>query len=158
MLQKEGFNMALTVGINSYISVADADAYFADRLNNAVWVTSTKKAEALIQATQIIDNRKFRGLRAATSQNLAFPRFGVYFEGVLLDSNTVPKAVITATCELAIWVLQSDMTAPDDLAGFGSVQLGPIKIETKSTTKSLPPIVSGLLRPFTDTSITLMKG
>lgn len=154
--------MALTVGTNSYISVADANSYFADRMNSAVWDGATAvglKDKALIQATQIIDNQKFIGLRTNPVQDLAFPRFGIYIDNVLVDSTVIPKRVKDATCELAIWVLQSDFTTPDELAGFSSVQLGPIKVDTKSTSaKQLPPMVVGLLRPFITTTLSLVKG
>lgn len=153
--------MALTVGTNSYISVANADIYFADRLNSSVWTGAVAvglKDQALIQASQIINNKQFVGIRTVPTQLMAFPRFGIYVDSILIDSSVVPKNVIDATCELAIWLLQDDYTAPDDLAQFGKVQLGPISIETKSASKKLPPMVNNLLRPFINSSFNLVRG
>ena len=158
--------MALTVGTNSYISVADADLYFADRLNSAVWTGAVAvglKDQALIQASQIINNKQFVGIRTVPTQSLSFPRAGVYLDSVLLDSSVVPKNVIDATCELAIWLLQSDYTEPDALSQFGKVQLGPIAVETKtssstSVAKKTPPMVNDLLRPFTISTFNLVRG
>jgi hypothetical protein len=153
--------MALIVGTNSYIDADDADLYFADRLNSAVWTNSTTKDQALIQATKLIDNESFLGIRTNPTQPLSFPRFGIYLDGVMIDSNVVPQRVIDATCELAIWLLQSDYTAPDDLESYSRVQLGPIEVEMNGSSggsKSLPPMVVGLLRQYKNSSMTLIKG
>ena len=66
--------MALIVGTNSYLNSTAADAYFADRLYSTVWTASTTKDQALIQATKMIDNLKFKGFKAVSTQALMFPR------------------------------------------------------------------------------------
>ena len=55
--------MALEIGVNSYISVLDADTYFADRLYTDDWDNSdaVTRTKALVTATQKIDTLRFRG-------------------------------------------------------------------------------------------------
>lgn len=153
--------MALTVGTNSYISRADANTYFADRLNSSMWTSATdpNKDGALIQATQIINSKNFLGTKTSSSQVMKFPRIGLYEDGYSIDYLTVPQRVIDATCELAIWLLVEDYTEPDGLLGFDEVQIGPIQVKTKTTTsKALPPMASALLSPFMTNSTRLVRG
>ncbi len=51
--------MALIIGENSYIDADDADAYFADNLQNAAWtaLSATVKDQALVTAGQRIELR-----------------------------------------------------------------------------------------------------
>ncbi len=46
--------MVLVLGTNSYATVAEADAYFADNLRNPEWTALTTKDEALITASKSI--------------------------------------------------------------------------------------------------------
>lgn len=159
--------MALGVGTNSYLNAIAADAYFADRLNSSVWVASTTKDQALIQATKMIDNLKFKGYKAVPTQALMFPRipseqlYGyqmTHYDEYGMYSVTTPQRVLDATCELAIWLLQDDYTAPNDLEQFDNVKLGGLEVKTStSTEKKLPPMVIELLKPFRDSSMRLVR-
>jgi len=156
--------MALTVNINSYISLADAETYTTDRLNVTAWDADTdaNKNKALIQATTLIDNGRYTGSRTDTTQALAFPRYDLYVDGILLPSSTTPQRVLDATCELAIYLLQSDYTAPNDMAEYDRVKIGELEVEVSgsnsSTVKTLPPLVNDLLSPFVISSTLLVKG
>lgn len=125
--------MALQVGVNSYISVQDADAYFADRLDADAWenADSETKAKALITATKRIDAQRFQGIPKDPQQALQFPRCYRAMDrqtatialelrdplmehrhlmlGAYLCETDVPQAVKDATCEEALYLLS--MTA-----------------------------------------------
>jgi len=159
--------MALTVGTNSYINVADADLYFADRLNSDFWDTInpvTKKDLALIQATKMIDFQRFKGAKTVLTQALSFPRTGLIDDGVVVDSLVVPQKIIDATCELALYLLQDDYSAPDDLLEFGNVKVGSIEVTTKgggrsaNGGKALPPFVKSLLAFARTSKCALHRG
>jgi hypothetical protein len=56
----------LTVGINSYASVADADAFMATSVRgSANWaaLTTTKKEQALISFWRLLENQEWAGTR-----------------------------------------------------------------------------------------------
>ena len=153
--------MALIVNTNSYISRADANTYFSDRLNSAEWTNATDadKDASLIQATKIIDGMTFTGKKYSSTQALKLPGTEMYYGGYLLDATIVPQQVLDATCEFAIWLLQDDYTAPDDLMNFESVTLGTIEVQTKvSSGKNYPPMVTMLLSSFVDSSLRLVRG
>lgn len=153
--------MALALNDNSYIDVAGAELYFADRLNTTAWdgATAGDKSASLIQATKAIEAMKFLGTRYDSTQKLSFPRDGIYVDGILMDATVVPENVKEAVCEYAILMLQEDYTAPDDLEAFSEVAVGSIKIKTNRSKggKSIPPMVSSLLSNYKDSTVRLVK-
>jgi hypothetical protein len=113
---------------NSYADVADGDAYHDGHLYASAWTgaVADRKAAALVMATRLIDAQfQFNGSRTSASQALQWPRaecrdpdMGLVTLSALLPilSNcvpydTVPKAVVQATCEMARELLIVDRTA-----------------------------------------------
>lgn len=93
-------------GANTYVSQADADAYFSDRAN-ASWAAATNdaKAAALIQATQYLDARyTFKGQPLLDSQPLAWPRQPVQIAPpVIIGYQTPVYAGTTTDTALFAW-------------------------------------------------------
>jgi hypothetical protein len=120
--------MALIVGTNSYISVADAETYFADQLDSATWTAATadQKAKALIAATRNIDLQLIKGQKKLDTQKLEFPR-KYYKSGYWLVEDTVPQSIINATCEEAQALLKPEDTREKrKAAGVKSVSIGDV--------------------------------
>lgn len=140
--------MALTVGTNTYVSDAEADSYFADRLYADDWTgaTSGDQEKALLMAKRLLDQQPFAGERTSTDQILAWPRSGI--SGV--DSATVPQAIKDAQCELALAFLREDLTADDGTRGVRSLRAGSVAIEYdgRAPAKRLPDAAHALLEPF----------
>jgi hypothetical protein len=99
--------VTVTVGTNSYASVATADAFLAtDYALATAWdaLTADEKARALVTATRHIDGLRLIGYKAVDTQALAFPRtFATPYHCPTCDDDytvqaTVPQAVIDATC------------------------------------------------------------
>lgn len=102
--------MAFVVGTNSYISIADADIYFSERLYTESWdilSVSTDKEIALITAFNL-QEISFDWLYDKTSSTQAqeFPRN---------DEITVPQKIIDAQCEITLLLLnnKADLIRPD---------------------------------------------
>lgn len=140
--------MALTVGTNSYIDAAGAEAYFADRLYADEWTGADAgdKDKALLMARRVLDQQPFAGSRSDPDQMLAWPRTGFY--GV--DPETVPQAILDAQCELALAFLREDLTADDGARGVRRLKAGSVEIEYdgRAPAKRLPDAVTALLEPF----------
>lgn len=113
---------------NSYADVADGDAYHAGHLYASAWTgaTTASKTAALVMASRLIDAEyQFGGVKSVDAQALQWPRYrcpdpdrdATLGVGLLLASNnwvpedSVPKAVVQATCELARELLIADRTA-----------------------------------------------
>lgn len=116
--------MALTVGTDTYIALADAETYFAARLYVSEWTSalSADKEAALKMACKAIDRQPLRGIRKLTTQTLQFPRAYQRDSNVSLPSNLtyqnaplgtswaieqdVPQRVKDAQCEEALALLK----------------------------------------------------
>jgi len=116
--------MALTVKTDTYLSVADADTYWANR-NNSTWsnASTADKEKALREATQYIDGAfEFIGELADLDQKLAWPRVDAYvregnFKDKLYDNTEIPGFVQDATAELALEALDSRLRPAQDRGG-----------------------------------------
>lgn len=144
--------MALVVGTNSYVNVADTDVYFADRLGIAAWTASnaTVKAQALITATSYLDNLQWIGSTIGVSQALAFPRVAEYFDprtGSVEYLSGVPDRIIKATMELALhYVANPD--ALDSVSSVKSLEVGSVKLTNILPTPRVPHAVTQLIKPL----------
>jgi len=145
--------MALTKGVNSYVTVEEADTYFSDRLDSSYWTsaTSTRKVQALIGATSYLDDLKWIGVAISDSQSLSFPREGTYFDPrmgteVILDT-TVPVRVITATYELAYHFLVNNNIL-DDTGSVFNLSVGDISLSNIRKPSKLNPFVKRLIAPL----------
>lgn len=90
--------------INSYVTVEEADSYFANTLQFEDWNkydTSTKE-KALITATRQIDRLPFAGRKLDINQSLEFPRTTTN----IAFTDGIPNEITYATCEQALFLLQ----------------------------------------------------
>lgn len=152
------FALDATVGgtsANSYISLANAELYFEERLNVTNWSSATddNKGKALVMATRRIDQERFEGEKVASAQALKWPRYWALDDnGDEFASNEIPTIVEHATCELALRILNdgtTDFYADDGLERFNRAKIGPIDVEIRHghSAAELPEVVLNLLRP-----------
>lgn len=146
--------MALAKGINSYVSLSEADAFFIDRLDVAAWseAPETQKLQALVTATSMLDSLVWVGTIASETQTLAFPRNGEYFDTFLgytvtLSSSVVPKRIIVATYELAYHLLNNDGLL-DDTGDIDSISIGGISISRPRNPNKFPSRVAREIQPL----------
>lgn len=145
--------MALTKGLNSYATLVEADAYFSDRLDVAAWTDAnvTLKEQALVTATNVLDELTWTGVAVSDTQTLSFPRSGSYFDPrigtqVTLD-NTVPQRIIRATYELAYHLLNNEGLL-DDTGTVQDVQVSSISITKVNSPSLIPATVKRLIKPL----------
>lgn len=147
----------------SYVSVAEADAYLAKFGLPDAWNLSTEeqKEQALRQATRYVDARfhgRWKGWRSVDDQALDWPRSDVSdSDGFLIDSDEIPTLLKSATIELAnrarSATLMPDIDEPGTIKST-RVRVGPIEDETvyvggKSQTKKFV-LVDNLLKDYVD--------
>lgn len=135
----------LTVGTNSYLSVVDADAYFADRIDAVAWSSASTpmKEQALVTASRMLNELIWVGEAAADTQKLAFPRAGDYLEPVLgkivqLDPAVVPERIKSAACEQAYQLLNNDGLL-DETGSISSLKVDVIELDGLDSASALPP-------------------
>jgi hypothetical protein len=136
---------------NTYVDVADGDAYFQGHLYASPWTTSSadSKAAALVMATRVIDAEfQFNGTRTKEDQALQWPRsdcrdpdrgdanWGIRSAGYV-EPDVVPAAVIRATCEMARELLIVDRTAAPPGEGIAATQTSQASSGVDSGTSSM---------------------
>lgn len=156
-------------GANSFASVAECDTYHEGHLYATSWTgaANDRKEAALRMATRVIDAAViWNGVKKLVTQALGWPRsyapeaeyqnygpsyrLGYWNPYRYYDSNTVPKGIKDATCELARLLLQLDRTADPDDKGIKAVKVGPIDVSfsPEDRPEMLPQTVTLMLRPF----------
>lgn len=151
--------MALSKGVNSYGTVEEGDAYFDDRLDVAAWTDAdaTQKAQALITATNWLEQLDWAVVAVNQEQALIFPTTGSYFEPRfgkdVTFTNETPKRVMTALFELAYHFLNNDGIL-DDTGGVRNLTIGPINLIGIRPVNKMPDVVNKQLQPLLNTPNT----
>lgn len=138
--------------MNSYISRAEADDYFAGNFTAMqAWndLEDAQKDAALRQGSLKLDTLTYSGLKSSPSQPMQMPRQAVFDK----DGNSYPSDVVIpnvkyAACEMAYWIIsESDRYFSDqDMQQIDSFKVGPLtaKKDTNATLE-LPASVKDLL-------------
>jgi len=164
--------VTLTEGTNTYVTLADANAYFANRLNTQIWdgAGDNDKSKALIMATKSLDRLIFKGSKVNIDQSLQFPRYFKEYihaeflnliSGVTLD---IPQLVQDACCEEAMAIL-GGVSNPNTRAtlqqqGVKRIKFGNAEEEyitqsgVNNTQSSEAKII---LRPYLASSVTVSR-
>jgi len=142
---------ALTAAGIVYNAATLAQAY--NSLTASKTAIQAKNAQALILATQLIDQFNFIGLPTDTAQALQWPRAGaIDRNGQPIPANSIPTGIKTATAELAYFLLQHDTTDPAQyhhIFLLTSYRVGESQSSYgKRANKKLPDNVMDLLKPF----------
>jgi hypothetical protein len=144
--------MAVIVNQNSYVSLADAEAYFLTRLGSDMWSEATpeQKEAALCTATSLLDNMRWCGMTAVEGQPLAFPRKLSFFdpkEGRVVTPDATPARITSAQLELTLHLLESD-DALSASTSVDSLSVGPISLTTIRKASAVPVRVLNMVRPL----------
>jgi hypothetical protein len=140
---------------NGYATSDDGVLYHYGHLYAAAWTAANdaQKEAALVMATRLIDAEyQFGGVKAKDGQALQWPRVECRDPdtGEDVPENSVPQAIVDATCELARELLIVDRTAAAPGEGQkyynnGSVQTGYDKTDTRPI---IPKLVQAMLAKF----------
>lgn len=172
---------------NAYLCVAEADAFFANHLQNAQWLAVTDadfKARLIITSSRIIDNCvDYKGWKAVIGQAMQWPRIlardenrfgGIFwlspdsYLSQYFDPTQVPAVLKEAVCEMARFLLAGQLSSDDRMADAPGVGIDSFEIyegiKVKFNSKSLRPIVpefvNDILQQFGDvrgTGITFAR-
>ncbi len=148
---------------NAYADLTDANAYYDGHLYASAWTAATdaRKTTALVMASRLIDAEwQFNGTRTNAVQGMQWPRAkcpepdNVHVPiSVLLpipydyvEYDTVPKAIIQATCEMARELLIMDRTAAPAGEGLkyynaGVVQTGYDKTDRRAVLSQVAQVM-----------------
>jgi hypothetical protein len=148
----------------SYISVADADAYHSNRGNTA-WaaLTTTTKEQLLRKATDYMEQvyrLRWLGYRHTETQALSFPRdevprkdFTYLNQFSFYPNDTVPIEIKNSCAELASRAINSDL-APDiaRIAKREKVDVLEVEYDANSPAYVIFRAIDNIVAPFLSTS------
>lgn len=114
----------------SYLDLDEAQSYFDTRLHSDVWndATEINQTKALISATRIIDNLRFKGHKTVVTQEFQFPRY---------PATIIPNNIIIAICEIAI-VLLDDIDMEHEIDALQASGFKYATIQTNYPTNIYP--------------------
>lgn len=152
--------MALVLNTNSYVEIADADTYFETRIDSANWFDASDeiKEQALVTATQLVDDHAWIGSAVSSSQALAWPRSNViYFDDrlgqqITVAEDEVPTRVKTAVFEQALHLINNEDLLAGTTQTFESISVGSISLTDSNSdvtrTSIKPSVAMKPIRPL----------
>ena len=134
---------------DSYVSVAEADAYHSLRGNDAWGLIGTETKEALLRKASDYITDKYRGAFIGNvyynGNILAWPRFSHEIRYYNLLSVGVPLEVRQATAELAL-IANTENLTPNISRGKKRVKVGSIEVEYDGNSPMQTQFVTASLR------------
>jgi len=160
--------MALTKGVNSYVTIGEADSYFEDRMDAAAWIVAgdEMKEQALVTATRLLDEKRWYGQVVSADQALAFPRRGSFRDlsrGVTASFTSSYTFVSTdetetslkrdirqlrAACYEMAYHLMNNDGLMDATGEITDIKVGPIELKDIKSVSKNPTAVSALIKPM----------
>ena len=136
---------------NSYLSVAEADDYFAGRFGADQWMTftSTQKQQLLVSASKQLDTCVFGGIKSKVIQSLQWPRRGVVDrDGLVISDIIIPSKLKEAVCELAFWIWTEEdrLLSDTDIQQIDTYSVGPMNLTVNKQRIIFPLKVEQLLK------------
>jgi hypothetical protein len=127
----------VTIGGNdyaSYVDLADAQVYLAAQVTATDWAAATpdQQSAALVSMSRTLDRQPWLGTQTDDYETHAWPRSGLFYaDGITpVDPNTVPDAIVNATCEGAAQLL-AGVQIEDEATTFNftkSLKAGSVEI------------------------------
>lgn len=151
--------MALTINVNSYVTLDEANAYFATRADSDKWfaLDNNAKEDAIVTATNYLDDTsEYVGVAVSTSQALAWPRSGTYYEPkfgqqIDLDETVAPDRVKRAVYEMALHLVENPCVL-STTATMDGVQVGSMMLTDYKEPSRKPHMVRKVIAPLLQSS------
>lgn len=149
------YSFANRATANSYASVAEFDAYLANRLDAPTFANEEAKQYVLIAGTKRLEAEKYLGSRSNADSILSHPRNGYPDnDGFSYSDGVIPEDVKNALFETAIYINSNDIVAPIDTLNYTEARVGELEAKFKSNQISINDTLTSAvwqyLAPFLD--------
>ena len=172
LIPASGSSVVLTADVNTYVTLAEADAYMDGRLNAGAWTAASvdDKARALITATRDLGNLTLKFRKTVPTQTLDFPRWVPVgpssndwpFSYATYNPSVVPPEVKDSECEEALALLKygSSERANLQAQGVTSITLGKMQesYAPKSRHGLLSPDAHRMMQPWIAGAVRIQRG
>ena len=95
---------SIVADANSYVTVGQFTQYCSDR-NITIVGTYGSESELLILAMDYFEQQPFNGYKYSELQSLQFPRYDLFIDDYLIDTDVIPKLVKDAQITIAISIM-----------------------------------------------------
>ena len=95
---------SIVADANSYVTVGQFTQYCSDR-NITIVGTYGSESELLILAMDYFEQQSFNGYKYSELQSLQFPRYDLFIDDYLIDTDVIPKLVKDAQITIAISIM-----------------------------------------------------
>lgn len=149
--------MALVLNENSYVTVDEASLYFDTRIDSAEWISISEdvKNQALVTATQLVDDNSWIGSAISSSQSLAWPRKNAAYADhrlgmvISLAENEIPQQIKVAVFEQALHLVNNEDLLAGTTQTFESISVGSISLSDSNNDVSRTPMrPSAVMKPL----------
>lgn len=139
---------------NSYVSLAEADDYFAVDPNATAYLAliDADQEKYLAWASRVLDARTtWAGYKKVETSGLRWPRVGVYDrDRIAVEDDIVPKPVKDATCELARFLMTYNPAQGQGVENLRKIVVDVVEIEYQEGTSQVewPAFLNEILEPL----------
>jgi hypothetical protein len=159
---------AATMSANSYITVAEVDAFCVDHgLSSWASLSNTEKITAILRGMAFVESEfDFKGVKMSYDNPLEWPRFGIYEEaGVnpsedLIYYQEIPKGLKKAVCRAAYeesaspGILQADITSNIKREKIDVIEIEYTGLQpSKTVYRTIEGFLKGLLKNKTTANV-----
>ena len=144
---------------NSYITLANYKTYRDDRYGDALSTSDNALTLNIYQAMSYFETLNFLGEKASDEQALQFPRSGLRIDRYGINTDEIPKQVLTALYELT-YAYESG-NAPDGAIAreTQTETIGTISVTYKNSSadKVLTPAVTNALKKLIKSPLSIAR-
>jgi hypothetical protein len=139
---------------NSYVSVAEADDYYVIGKFAATWtaLTTAEKEAQLALASRTLDQKAvYYGSLATTNQVMRWPRKYVCdVDHKAIPENIIPRQLKDVVLELAIFLINEDLTQEQDSTNIKRIMADVVEIEYQddAVQRKIPSFFNQRLHPL----------
>lgn len=130
---------SLVSGANSYVTTAEI-TQFAENTGQSTGLPTAESELAVLayKAMQKIEayRGRFKGIKRDDDQALQWPRYNVYIDQYIFDSDEIPQILKDAQCQFAIDANSNDLTPNTKGNRITEKKVGPINVKYASNVSS----------------------
>ena len=130
----------LTPDVDSYVTVDEADTYFAEHYGYDLWdpLTEEQKEQALRSAVMKLDlSCRWYGSKCDDDQPLQFPRD--------VHGCETPNGIKAGQCEIAYLMVTAGTANPDQENELSELTAGPVTLKWNTEPEKVDPLESGIV-------------
>ena len=141
---------SIVADANSYVTVIELDTYCSNRGITLSATTEAEKEALSFKAMDYIECNVYQGYKTNTGQSLQFPRYPVYIDNQLIDSNAIPATLKKAQLQLMVEIDNgfNPLATTEQAVIREKVDVLEVEYDTRSSQRPQLKAVNAFLSPL----------